>query len=771
MIKRIHKIKNFGVFQDYRRSGDIRDFEEKNIIYGWNYSGKTTLSRLVSYLDREICIEDDYKDIEFVVELSGGTKIDNDNRNTSPLHVKVFNADFIKDNLHFGVDEKMNGIKFALGETGDILDKINDIDDYITKANSKIERNQNDIKQFNSFESRFTNEARHLTELLGLGRNFSKANIKSLIQQWGDQSLDNYIIADSAEAKKILLQATSPKTGSVINIENKPSTVFPMLYEKVKEILETHPQPSENDELLSTNEDLFKWAKVGLDIYNSKHAQLQKCAFCGADLSTERLTKLNAFYSNEASKLKSEIDTIKQTICQEKQRFDSLEWSRKSNNDLINSCQADYSAQKNAYEIIKIAYLNLLDILISKLDEKYSNYLFVPMEIGEFDMVANSNMQNWILSTEAIFACNNQRIEDYSTLKEQSKKRYLEHYIASFLVNNNYREIERKKHLEENFIHIIEEAIKAKEIEKKGLNAQLESIEKGKNELENFIKLFLNREDLSITLEDNYFILKRGDKTAKHLSDGEKSAIALSHFMVVLKSLKDNHKLTDYIVFIDDPISSLDANHIAQVSSLLNTFFFEKGLDSANPDKVCNCFKQLFISTHNFEFFSFLRDANNINRKRKEKQDGRTKEVPACNYFMIKKIDVGKSEIINLPKSLSAFKSEYVFLFSEIDRFKQDGYPEDRAYMMPNIVRRFLEIYTLMKLPGNTDEIDNRIKILFSDRIIELKILHNFSHFTSFDRITRHSELVLRIQDVIEDLYKILESDEKHFQSLQEGIK
>ena len=62
MIKRINKIKKFGVFEDYRRSGDIRDFEEKNIIYGWNYSGKTTLSRLISYLDKNVEIEDDYKD-------------------------------------------------------------------------------------------------------------------------------------------------------------------------------------------------------------------------------------------------------------------------------------------------------------------------------------------------------------------------------------------------------------------------------------------------------------------------------------------------------------------------------------------------------------------------------------------------------------------------------------------------------------------------------------------------------------------------------------
>ena len=112
-----------------------------------------------------------------------------------------------------------------------------------------------------------------------------------------------------------------------------------------------------------------------------------------------------------------------------------------------------------------------------------------------------------------------------------------------------------------------------------------------------------------------------------------------------------------------------------------------------------------------------------------------------------------------------------VYLFSEIENFKNDGFPDDRAYMMPNIVRRFLEIYTLMKLPGNTDEIDNRIRILFPEKIVELKILHNFSHFTSFDRLTKHNELVLRIRDIIEDLYVILLEDNSHYQSLLEGIR
>ena len=75
MIKRINKIKSFGVFSNYTRNSDLRDFEEKNIIYGWNYSGKTTVSRLISYLDKTTQIDDDYETAEFEVELFDGKKI------------------------------------------------------------------------------------------------------------------------------------------------------------------------------------------------------------------------------------------------------------------------------------------------------------------------------------------------------------------------------------------------------------------------------------------------------------------------------------------------------------------------------------------------------------------------------------------------------------------------------------------------------------------------------------------------------------------------
>lgn len=419
MIKRINKIKNLGVFQNYRRSGDIRDFEEKNIIYGWNYSGKTTLSRLISYLDKDVEIEEDYKNAEFEVELSDGSKIDNNNRGSSFLQIKVFNSDFIRDNLHFdSSDKKMNGIKFAVGDTGNILEQIEAIDVFITKAKTIIARNQSNINVFNGFETHFTDEARRLTDLLGLGRGFTKANVRNYVQVFAGQALESFVISDEAELKKVLTNATAQNTGSIIDTTNRPSTQYETLYNQVKTILKRQPQPSVDDELLSSDRDLYTWAKSGLELYNKKNPQPQRCAFCGGMITKEgRLAELNAYYTNEASMVKSEIEQLKQRIEEEIRRFMSLDWSRISDNDLAQSWRAGYLEKKHSYQSIKDAYKILLEVLIAELDNKYSDSLFVPMEIGTIDESANIAIQKWVSAVEEIFNNSNSIIKDFKFRK------------------------------------------------------------------------------------------------------------------------------------------------------------------------------------------------------------------------------------------------------------------------------------------------------------------------------------------------------------------
>ena len=120
MIKKIHHIKHLGVFENYQLDNSLPDFAERNIIYGWNYSGKTTLSRLISYLDKEKPIDSHYSNLEFEIELDNNIRITQNNRDTSPCKTIVFNSDFIRNNLHFDSDDRITGIKFAVGEVGTV---------------------------------------------------------------------------------------------------------------------------------------------------------------------------------------------------------------------------------------------------------------------------------------------------------------------------------------------------------------------------------------------------------------------------------------------------------------------------------------------------------------------------------------------------------------------------------------------------------------------------------------------------------------------------
>ena len=62
-IKQIRSIKNFGIFSNYQGS-QVKDFGDHNIIFGWNYSGKTTLSRMFRILERQ-SPHPDFKDGTF----------------------------------------------------------------------------------------------------------------------------------------------------------------------------------------------------------------------------------------------------------------------------------------------------------------------------------------------------------------------------------------------------------------------------------------------------------------------------------------------------------------------------------------------------------------------------------------------------------------------------------------------------------------------------------------------------------------------------------
>ncbi|MCE5176067.1 MAG: AAA family ATPase, partial [Caldisericales bacterium] len=93
-IKRVSYIKNFGVFKDFNwKNSNLDDFIKYNFIYGWNYSGKTTLSRVFASIGKAI-----ENSGEWQIELDDGNKIKENDGNKS-IDIAVFNRDYVSSNL------------------------------------------------------------------------------------------------------------------------------------------------------------------------------------------------------------------------------------------------------------------------------------------------------------------------------------------------------------------------------------------------------------------------------------------------------------------------------------------------------------------------------------------------------------------------------------------------------------------------------------------------------------------------------------------------
>ena len=769
MIKRLNSIEKFGIYKDFKwnRNNDLQDFNDKNIIYGWNYSGKTTLSRIFECLKQKKLLSD-FVDAKLSIKTET-SEITESNIISYPRHVFVFNKDYIDDNLSFNDTKFGEPIAFDVGDNTNIRNEIEDIELKLKKVELRESNHQPTISDFEDFEkSKFTNISKSIKlQVFNNTENFDKGSFKSILKIIKDaKTAKEKIITDKKKIQELNLSSKANDDLDYLHIYDFKFK-YQQLYNKTIEILNQQPKQDVVIDILNNNSLLFNWVEDGLTYKENK----EYCSFCGNKITKERIELLNNFFSNESQKLRSEIESLKEQINSEKKLLDNI-FIKYSKNDILKNLVEDYNLNYlELQNVIKLYSKALSDFVIS-LDEKLTGNIFNKLSYNKkkFNIIA---LYRKIVIVNAIIKKHNDFKVNFLEERNKSRNELKEHLVSQFLIEEKYFEKLELYSNSTNWLSIYKRLEEKLNNLKSTKENSLKTITKGKDILNEHIQKFLNRSDIKIEVtKDDKFILVRNNKQAKFLSEGEKTAIAFSYFLVGYESLGYNN-MKEAIVFIDDPISSLDSNHISQVYTLINSFFFRKGIDKSSPNSVMNCFKQLFISTHNFEFFSFLRDSGQLKRKKKVTDaDGEKKEIPSCEFFQIRRIDNENSCISPLPKPLSRFKSEYIYLFSLIMEYKKkvDEGGDTFDILIPNALRRFLEIYTLMKIPSEPDSVENRIAELVDD-VNNYKTLNHFSHFTTFEKATKHDELLMILPDACNELINLLKKDNSHFESLKKAIK
>ena len=737
MIRQID-ILEYGPYKNYRWV-DIfgNDLDEgfgcRNIIYGRNYAGKTTFSRIIRSLELGKPHKD-FNNGKFIITLDDGKQITELDLDDGPYNIRVYNADFKKDNLSFLYDENGEILPFAiLGEENIEIQykieqeekKIQEIREKLYNPDHGVHKKYNDNRKFlDKLEKELSKILREKASQIRNNPNLFLANQK---KQYDIRDIEQEIpFANSLleeQEKKELENTIKENIKEIVPQCSKLDFDYMDLIDKAILLLSMSLKPSKIIESLANNNDLQEWVREGIGLHKGI---LEECAFCGNKIDVSRWEELDRHFTREVEEFTENLEKLMDKIKEKKEYILNyqLPFDKYSFYSIF---EEDYHLIERELDLLKEEAVSELDEVYRVLEERRKN-LFSTSNMLRKDGDINLKANKLLSKINTLINKNNEYTLKYTEKQNEARKklRYDEIYRFKKLIN-----YEEKKAAIENQRNLLQEINNEKEklekIEKESLlkKAELEaSLKDEKNAVKlvnNYLKSFLGHPELYLDIEEegaskkiSKFVVKRNNQKAKNLSEGEQSLIAFCYF---LATLKDISNIEEYTIFIDDPISSLDSNHIFYVFSLIDSEIASKN------------YKQVFISTHNLDLLKYLQKLTKPTNNKKYNN----------KYYLIEKKLTANGEatsiITRMPTYLQTYSTEFIFLFHQIYRVATEDQSDENYevfYSFPNTARKFIETYMFFKYPDFTMKNDKRIREFFGGKLEFVSFLNRinneFSH-------------------------------------------
>lgn len=326
MIKKFD-IKNLGVFKDFEwgknvvdDNGRIETLQNINILFGRNYSGKTTLSRIFRALELKCGLEK-YESGSFKLELSDGNTTDEKSIASFTIPVRVFNEDFVKDNLLFIGNPEEGVAPFAvLGENAQIESEIQELKGLLGSAEEENEtglylERKNAVKDYQDAEKEIKEEKERLEKKLKVKALDKKSGIKYLSHIFGDQNYNVAKLEDElknvtqdnqlADEQIVELKASlKEETKQIPHISEHSLPSFEDINQRIKAIVEQQIMSSGKIEELVRNAVANKWVEEGCKLHEGK----KTCLFCGGEITNNRWAELERHYDEATRNLKDKAE-------------------------------------------------------------------------------------------------------------------------------------------------------------------------------------------------------------------------------------------------------------------------------------------------------------------------------------------------------------------------------------------------------------------------------------------------------------------------------
>lgn len=765
MILRINRLRQFGIFTDYNGSG-IQQFGRYNLIYGWNGTGKSTLSNVFSCLESR-SLSHRFSGSQFSIALDDGTALTEVNLAASQLNIQVFNQRFIQENIEW--DKSVKSILLIAKE------KIHDL--------QALEKKKAEFGEKQKAHTATLTEIRTKTEALDKFLTGAAKKMKTGLQAI-DTSDNYYLNYDRRKLSKFIEgngESVAKKESvlsdeKVIELTNaaKPdhlpsitfvSTAIEEGYFKkaagrIRDLIGT-TAINQAIERLTDNPGIRDWVQKGLEIH--EHHKSGSCEFCGEAFTKDRAEALAAHFNKEFTDFQTRLNNAATWIESQGAPANTLPVST--------SFYKEFATEATKLEVRYKEAAQKINEQIEGWREALKGKITDPSKTGiQIVDVVEDNVTdfNAILSSIVdIVKKHNNKTDNFSAETTKAKKSLELHFAAAEIQEFDYAGNEKQCKDLEVTAGIDKKAIDELTLEVRKFEALLSNETVGAKEFNDILHRFIGRSELCLSfnqVKKGYEIIRNGlGAHDGNLSEGEKTAIAFVYFITKLKENGNNIK--DTIVVVDDPVSSFDSNHLFHAYSFLKT--------------QCIDAKQLFVLTHNFTYFKLVRDwftTTNKNRARK------TPPKPENSFFYRLDAPPGTprhSLLVDADDSLKNYGSEYHYIFKKLYAYREQAtLNRDEAFLTANLARKLLESFFTFKFPRARSDVSQLMDAGLEGCTIttkELKekiyrFINKYSHSDVIE-ITEDSaeNLAGESHSVLNNIFQWIEEvDKKHFSEMVE---
>ncbi|MBI6768917.1 AAA family ATPase [Pseudomonas syringae] len=787
VFTKINKIKNFAVFKEFDWDVSVRDegrtigkFKKLNIIYGRNYSGKTSLSRIVRSLELKKK-HDKYRNAEYSFSHEGAELLSQQNLETCQYSVRVYNKDFVDDNLRWLSNPDGSIKPFAvLGDENITLEKeieekenLLGTEDTIGSLRNRLKIESEDLSAVQGrvktaqtgLDSKLRDKANGPIKTNPNYRQFTYTitNIKADIIALDKKPQPNLTPGQQAELITLLNDQAKPEIVFGEKFTDKRNTFLA----EARLLLEKEVKPTQSIQDLINNALLQKWVREGIESHKNVRST---CAFCGSPIPADLWAKLDAHFSKESDSLRADIQALLDRVNTERAQIPKSLPIKQL--DFYSTYHEEFSGLNEQFlETIKQYddnFVLITTVLSLRLNDIFRTFPTPTLMPEILDIGATYS------SISELVTKHNKKTETLDNDQSTTRTVLRLDEVSKFVTDISY-----KKEL--NAIDDLNSEVSSKAETKNKTSTEILQLEKDIQKLKNKLKderrgaervnhylenhfghtgLKLSALDNEAVTEINFKIF-RGDSPAENLSEGECSLVAFCYFIAKLEDVETQGK--ELIVWIDDPISSLDSNHIFFVYSLIEHVL-------ASPIKTPNQknayrYSQLFISTHNLDFLKYL-------KKLSKPMDNSPKPKIDCEYFILERSN-DVSHLKLMPKYLKQYVTEFNYLFSQVHACAKSTALEighESFYNFGNNLRKFLEAYLFYKFPNNKSN-DEKLKAFFGgDQIatsLANRVNNELSHLEEiFDRSMRPLDVpeITKLANFVLDTMK--QKDPDQYQAL-----